>query len=120
MVRAVNLTVAFLLELAMLTAFALWGFGLDTSLAVRLLVGLGLPLLAVALWGAVLAPRASRRLPMPWIVLAKAALFAAATAALLASAHPVAALLFAATATISLGLAVLLRQEEVVTPRPTA
>lgn len=120
MVRTVNLVVAFLLELAMLVAFALWGFSLEASLAVRLVVGLGLPLVAVALWGAVLAPRASRRLRMPWIVLVKAALFGAAALALLGSTHPVAALLMAAVAAVSLGLAVLLRQEEVVTPHPTA
>lgn len=114
--RAVNLTVAFLLEIAMLVAFAVWGFDLDAPLAVRLLAGLGIPLLVAAFWGAFLSPRSTRRLVMPWIVLVKAVLLGSAALALLVSAHPVLALLLASTAALSLGLAVLLRQEEVVTP----
>ncbi len=117
-VRMANLAVAFLLEIAMLVAFAVWGFGLDAPLPVRLLAGLGVPLAAVALWGAVLAPRSSRRLPMPWIVLVKAALLGAAALALVAATHPVLGFLLASTAAASLGLAVLLRQDEVVTAGP--
>jgi hypothetical protein len=116
--RIANLTVAFLLEVAMLVAFAVWGFSLDVPVAVRVLVGVGLPVLAAALWGAVLAPRSSRRLRMPWIALVKLALFFAAALALAASAHPALGLLLASTAAVSVGLAVLLRQDEVVSPVP--
>lgn len=114
--RIANLALAFVLELVLLAALALRGFSLDAGLAVRVLAGVGAPLAVAGLWGAFLAPRSSRRLPMPWVVLAKLALFLVGAAALVGSGHPVLALLLAATAGVNLGLAVLWRQEGVVTP----
>jgi hypothetical protein len=55
--RVVNLTVAFLLELAVLIALCYWGFQL--SGAVRFVAGLGAPILFAVLWGLFAAPKAS-------------------------------------------------------------
>ena len=116
LVRTANLTVAFLLELAMLVAFGLWGFDLDRSLPVRLLAGLGLPILVAGFWGAFLAPTSTRRIRMPWIALVKIVLYGLAAIALAATRHPTLGLVVFTAALVSIGLAVLLRQEEVVTP----
>jgi hypothetical protein len=115
LLKLTNLAVAFLLELVLLGVVAWWGFSVDGPTALRGLFGLGLPVLIAALWATVLAPTASRRLPMPWLVIVKLVLYALASAGLVAIAHPVLGLLLIATAAVSLGLAVLWRQEEVVT-----
>ena len=49
----------FTLELAALTALAYWGFS-EHDGAVQWLLGLGAPLLAAVVWGAFVAPKASR------------------------------------------------------------
>jgi len=79
---------ALLVELAALAAFAVWGFSAGPTTALAIVMGLGAPLAFAVVWGLFLAPRARRRLPMPWRLVAKAVLFASATAALSASALP--------------------------------
>ena len=54
----VNDVVAFLVEMLVLVLLAVAGFSLDASLAVRLLLGIGLPVVAGILWGVFAAPRA--------------------------------------------------------------
>lgn len=49
--HAANEALAFLLELAALAALAWWGFTTGSSLLVRVLLGVGTPLVAVVLWG---------------------------------------------------------------------
>lgn len=61
--RALNLLLAFLLELAVLAAAAWWGATLDVGWPVRLLAGLGAPLLLAALWGILGSPKTPVRLP---------------------------------------------------------
>jgi hypothetical protein len=63
--KALNLGLAFLLELALLVAIGYWGFQLDTATAVRWLVTIGAPAALALTWGQVAAPRAKRRLPRP-------------------------------------------------------
>jgi hypothetical protein len=55
------LTLAFVAELAALVALGHWGFVSGGSTVVRVLLGLGLPLLAAVLWGVFAAPRAPVR-----------------------------------------------------------
>lgn len=81
-VRNLNLATAFLLELAVLVAAGYWGFTLHPNLAVRLLAGLGAPLVLAVLWGVFAAPKAS--IPLHGIagIAFKVAWFAAGAAAL--------------------------------------
>lgn len=58
-VRFVNLGVRFLAEVAGIAAIAYWGFGLDSALPVRLLAGVGLPLLVILVWGLFVAPKSA-------------------------------------------------------------
>jgi len=53
-----NDVVAFLVELLVLALLAWAGFAADASWAVRLLLGIGLPLVAAVAWGLFAAPRA--------------------------------------------------------------
>jgi len=46
-----NLGLSFLMELAGLAAFAWWGWNASSKTWLRLLLAIGLPLIAAALWG---------------------------------------------------------------------
>jgi Protein of unknown function (DUF2568) len=92
--KNINLTLAFLLELCMLAALGYWGFILDQGWPIRILVGLGVPLLAAAVWGVFLAPRASMRLPPLLHSILEIVIFGLAIAALYAAGQPQLALLF--------------------------
>jgi len=61
--KALNLALKFLLELAALAAFGLWGASI-TSGVVAVMLAIGLPVIVAILWGAFAAPRARRRLPL--------------------------------------------------------
>ena len=61
--RAVNLGISFLLELALVAAIAYWGLCLDSSAAIRWLAAVGASAALVLTWGVVAAPTAKRRLP---------------------------------------------------------
>jgi len=57
--KAVNLGVRFVLELCALAALAYWGWKAGDRLPVKLLLGIGAPLLAAVVWGLFVAPKAT-------------------------------------------------------------
>ncbi len=81
MVRGVNSGISFALELAMLAAFAYWGFTVGDGL-VAWGLAIALPLLGVLIWGLFFAPRSARRLTLWPGALLSWALFLLAAAAL--------------------------------------
>ena len=56
--RAINAGIAFALELAMLAAFAYWGYWVGEGVIIRWALAIGLPLVAIVLWSLLFAPRA--------------------------------------------------------------
>ena len=56
--KGINLAVRFLLELCMLAAVGYWGFQSQSGWGMKLLLGIGLPLLIVVIWGLFVAPKA--------------------------------------------------------------
>lgn len=80
-VHLVNELLAFLLELVAFGLLAVWGFHVGDSTAVHVVLGLGAPAAAIVLWGVFAAPRARFPLPMAGVLLVKAVVFGAATAA---------------------------------------
>ncbi|HRQ40953.1 MAG TPA: YrdB family protein [Chloroflexota bacterium] len=87
------MTIRFVLELCMLAALAYGGFQLEGGWPLRLLVGIGAPLLAATVWGLLIAPKAKRRLADPWRFMVELVLFVLAAAALMAVARPLLAAL---------------------------
>ncbi|WP_051970046.1 YrdB family protein [Kitasatospora azatica] len=81
-VRYANEGLAFLIELAALGFLAWWGWSTGGGLLVHLLLGLGAPLLAAAVWGRYAAPRAKVKLPRAGVYGVKAAVFGCGSAAL--------------------------------------
>ena len=71
----------FTLELAALASLGYWGFA-EHKGALQWLLGLGLPLLAAVVWGAFVAPKASRPTTDPARLLLELAVFGGGVAAL--------------------------------------
>ncbi len=95
-IRGVNDALAFLLEIAMLAAFAWWGFTTGSPAWVSVVLGTGLVVAAIAIWGLLVAPRAPRRLHDPWHTLLTLALLGSAAVALSVTANTGLALAFGA------------------------
>jgi hypothetical protein len=99
-VKAAALAVRFALELCALAALAYGGWRLGGPAWLRLLLAIALPVIAAAIWGRWVAPRAKHLLADPvrlvpeWIVVGGAAL------ALVANGHPVLAAAFVLLAAV--------------------
>jgi hypothetical protein len=97
--KTANLAIRFLLELSALAALAVWGFRTGDSLALKILLGIGVPLLAAAAWGTFRVDgdpnKAPVRVPGPLRLLLELAVFGGATAGLYAAGFPTLALIFA-------------------------
>ena len=108
--KVINAGLAFLLELAMLTALGYWGFYGDKSVLTKWLLGIGLPLLTAVVWGMFLAPKAVYRLNGMSGNLLSLILFLLAATALFDTQHPALAIIFALTALVNRVLILLWRQ----------
>ncbi len=99
--KGINLGVRFLLELAMLAAVGYWGFKTHSSWAMKLLFGIGLPLLLAVIWGYFMAPRSTHRLSgIPFTVM-DLILLGSGAAALYASGQVNLAWIYAAVLVVS-------------------
>lgn len=80
LLKGVNLLVRFLLELCMYAVVGYWGFKTQSSWIMKIILGIGLPLLIAVLWSIFLAPKATHplrgisRLPLELILLGSGAL----------------------------------------------
>jgi hypothetical protein len=102
--RNLNLAFRFILEMLVLLALALWGFGVSDQLLLQFLLGLGAPTLAAAVWGTFVAPKAPRRLDDPTRLALEIVVFGAGTLAFIASGRLLIGVLLAVAAAISLML----------------
>ena len=104
-----NEVLAFLLELAALGFLSWWGFGAGHQGALRILLGVGTPLLACVVWGLFAAPRARLRPRLPLVLVVKALVFGGGAAALYGVGHPVAAGVVAVVTVVNTAVAEFLR-----------
>ncbi|UOX86672.1 YrdB family protein [Amycolatopsis sp. FBCC-B4732] len=105
-VVGVVLTVRFLTELALLGGLALAGTQLGTGVALAIVDAVLLPLVAAAIWGLFIAPRARPRLPEPARFLVEFALFAVIGVVLVLVGWPVSGIVLAV---VGIGVAALTR-----------
>ncbi len=89
---AANLTVRFACEVAAVAALVWWGWPW---------LGIVLGVVVILVWGAVVAPKARRRLRDPWRLVVELVIFAAATAAFAAVGRPIPAIVFAVAAVVT-------------------
>lgn len=102
--RAANLGVRFLLELAAMAALGFWGWNAPGPVAVRVLTAAVPPLAAAMVWGTWVAPKARRRLPDPLRLVVEVLVFGNAVVGLLVTGHPGWALALAAAYAVNVGL----------------
>jgi len=60
--KVANLALSFFLELCMVLAYGYWGFKTGSGLVMQLLLGIGVPLIVIVIWGIFLAPASKQRL----------------------------------------------------------
>jgi Protein of unknown function (DUF2568) len=106
----------FLLEPAVLAAVAYWGFS-EFGGVVQWLVGLGAPLLVAAVWGAFVAPKASRPVFDPLRLALEVTVFGSGVAGLLAAGSTALAVVFAALVIVHLALTFALGQRAPMSAR---
>jgi uncharacterized protein (DUF983 family) len=61
--KSLNLAVRFLLELCALAGLGYWGYHQGDGVFVKIILGIGAPLLAAVIWGAFVAPKAAVHVP---------------------------------------------------------
>lgn len=107
-VRAANLAVKFLLELAAFAGLGYWGWHVgQPSTPAALALAVATPAAAIAIWGLFAAPRSKRRLPAIWRIPLELAVFLLAAVAVGATGHVVLAAVFAVVVVVNaIGLTV--------------
>ena len=108
--KLLNNLVSFLLELAMLGALSYWGFHAGSSVPLKWLLGIGVPIAVIVFWGFCMAPTSDYRLPWPWVPIVSLVLFLAAALALYASHARSAALALAVVAIVNVALVLIWHQ----------
>lgn len=110
LIKMLNLAVRFLLELGVLIIMGNWGFKIGNNLWMKLLLGIGSPLLFAVVWGTFLAPKSTLRLSQPWLLLVELVIFCLAGWALFSTTKASLTLAFAANYLINKILMILWRQ----------
>ena len=98
--KAANLALRFLVEVAALAALAYWGAHTGSG-AVKVVLAIAAPLAGAVVWGLFAAPKAARRLPRAPRVAVEAAVFAAAAAGLAVTGQGVLAAVFVVVAVVN-------------------
>lgn len=94
--RGANLALRFFLELGMLAAFGYWGVQAASGSVMKVVLGVGAPLLAAVFWGTFLSPKAAIHLSQPARLGLEVVVFGLAAIALVVSGQTGLALIFAA------------------------
>lgn len=99
--KMANIGFRFFIELAALAAFGYWGFHLGGNLLMKLVLGLGAPLLMAVVWGLFLAPTARHRTTGAMYLALEIVIFGLATVCLALTDQVMAALVFGCCAAIN-------------------
>lgn len=94
LLKNINLGLSFFLELAMLAGFGYWGFQGDKSIWLKWVLGIGLPLVVIIIWGLWFAPKAAHRLNATAGIILSGILFLLSVFALYYAHQPVLAIIF--------------------------
>lgn len=102
--RPAMLALRFLLELCLLAALAYWGSQVEASTLVNILLAIGVPVLAIIIWGSFVAPKSPNRPATPaWLVI-QAILFGAGVAGLVDADQATLAVILAAVVVVNTGI----------------
>lgn len=87
-IKLINAGIRFLLELTLLVALGYWGFSMQPTLGLKILLGVGLPLMVAVLWGLFVSPKAAILVSAPLHLFLEIALLGLGSAALFFSHKP--------------------------------
>ncbi|MFC0272627.1 YrdB family protein [Metabacillus herbersteinensis] len=107
--EAAIISLFFLLELFALASWSLWGFRASTSLPVKVILGIGSPLLVAFIWGTFISPKATVPVPLFLRIILQLSVFLSAAIALHLSGHRKLAMIFIAVAIIETAILHLLK-----------
>ena len=108
--KLINQAVAFALELTMLYMLGLGGYQLGRNSGWKYTLAIGLPVLAIALWGYFAAPKSMHRLAFPYLTLFKLGIFGSTAYVWYKSGHQTSTIVFVAIVLLSEFTAVALKQ----------
>lgn len=108
--KVLNLLVRFLLELCMFAAVGYWGFKTYSGWAMKIIFGIGVPVLIAVLWGLFVAPRATYLLSGISYLAVELILLGSGAVALFASGNPTLGWVYAIILVVNKGLLVLWNQ----------
>ena len=94
-IKNANLALAFLLELCVLAALVFWGFSSGSGTLIKIVLGIGVPVLAIIIWALFGAPRGPWHLNGIWYLLLKIVFFGSAVVALYIAGQHVLGVVFA-------------------------
>jgi len=100
-VASLNLGLRFVVELATVASLGHWGASVNSSVALRALLTVATPLVAVVAWSRLLAPRAPERLTGLTALTVELSIFSCATWALTSSGAGLVAVAYASSAVVS-------------------
>lgn len=83
MFKIINLSIRFILELIILFSLADWGFHFDHGVALKLVLGIGVPLLIAIIWGKIISPKATIKLSLTWTLFIELIIFSLAALCLI-------------------------------------
>lgn len=107
--KGVNLGVLFLVELVAVIALCFWGFTVGPSLLLKIVLGLGAPMLAIIVWAFFGAPRSSRQFKGIAYHALQVVVFGSGALALVAAGQPGLGIAYAIIALVSSVVAALLQ-----------
>ncbi len=90
-----NLALAFFLELGVLASLGYWGFHTGSGVIAKIVLGIGLPALAIVVWGLFGSPQATWHLDGIWRLILQIVFFGSAAVALYVAGQRVWGVVFA-------------------------
>jgi hypothetical protein len=107
---AANELLAFLVEIVALVCLGWWGFTTGHGRSLHILLGVGTPLSAIALWWLFAAPKARLRPGLPLVLLVKTVVLGGGAAALYGVGRPLAAVVMSTVVVANTTVAEYLRR----------
>lgn len=99
--KALNLLIAFLIEVAMLIALGVVGFEMTNAAPLRYILAVALPTVAIIVWAIWAAPKSKTRLSGKWLLMFKLLIFSITSLLLYYTGHALFAIVFGSGAWIN-------------------
>lgn len=104
MFKHINVAFSFILEVVGIIILSYWGFHFPFNRAVQIILGIGLPLILIVIWGIWCAPSSEHRLAGISLIFLKCILFGIITLCLIHRKHELLGIIFAVSVIINLGI----------------